>query len=176
MDPYFIVAFIIILLTVHITVATYLRRFIWWHSGVYSISHVFSWIGSMYIVVYTPIFHIIKRRYIKKMRTLLNLHIFGNLLSFMGISIHFANQLGRPEFFRPEFGLGFITYLALILLVSSGFLFRFRILSSLERDFEKKTEVPHYNRAFHFSITLTYYFILLFHITQSIIIRGNYFS
>jgi hypothetical protein len=167
-DPYFIAAFTIILLTIHVSVATFLRRLVWWHVGVYHVPHILSWIGSMYIAVYTPIYHLMKRRYVKKMKTLVNMHVFGNLLSFTGISIHFANQLGRPEFFSPEFGLGFITYIVTTLLVASGFLFRFRILSSLESDLQVKTEVPHYNRAFHISLTLTYYLILIFHITQAV--------
>ena len=166
-DRSFWFSYLLLFATVNISVATYLRRFNWGHLGPLLVTHWLGWGATIFIVAYTPLYFWLKRRYIRHVKTLVDIHVFGNLASFMGISHHFATQFSRPEFFRPEYGLGFITYISIVILVSTGFLYRYRILGVFDRRM-KQVRVPHYNRALHITITLTFYFIVVFHVFQAI--------
>jgi hypothetical protein len=75
------------------------------------------------------------------------------------ISIHFAQQVGRPPRFFPDLGTGLVLYIVMPFLVASGFLHRFQIL---------KTIKPHLNRFFHVAITLTFYMVIVVHILQGL--------
>ena len=57
-------------------------------------SHWMVLIGTFFIAIYTPIFYVLKRLHPKGLKYLLNIHVFGFLISFMFISIHFAGQIG----------------------------------------------------------------------------------
>jgi len=90
-------------------------------------SHWMVLIGSFFIAIYTPIFYGLKRLFPKRLKYLLNIHVFGFLISFMFISIHFAGQIGRPQQFYPELGEGIALFIIMVLLVATGFIHRFQI-------------------------------------------------
>ena len=123
-------------------------------------SHWMAIIGTSFIAVYTPIFYFLKRRYSKKLQSFINIHIFGFLISFLFVSIHFAGQLSRPEQFYPELGEGIALYITMALLVATGFLHRFQIIPKKAR----KYYPPHFNRYYHVSITTAFYIIIIIHI------------
>jgi len=157
-DLIFWSALMIILIAVFLLVAVYFK----WLSvsffvGPLRFGHWLGVLGTLFIAFLTPAYYILKRRYPKRLKAMLNVHIFGNLFSFMFISVHFAQQISRPPQFYPDLGTGVILYVTMLLLVSTGFLHRFRLLEG------RGIYPPHRNRFLHLSITLTFYLVIVFH-------------
>jgi hypothetical protein len=149
-----------ILLTVCLMIATYLRWFqLNFFIGRFRFTHWLVWIGTLYIVFVTPAYYVLKRRYTGRVSALVKVHMFGNLFSFMLISIHFAQQIGRPAQFYPDLGTGLALYIVMFILVITGFFHRFRIVKSIR---------PHLNRFTHVSITMSFYIIIIVHILQGL--------
>ena len=153
-------AFLIILVTIYLMVATYLRWFrLRFSVGPYFFDHWLVWIGTLYIAFVTPAYYVLKRRYPRSLKALVKIHVFGNLLAFMLVSVHFAQQIGRPPRFFPDLGTGLALYIVMFILVVTGFLHRFKILKSIN---------PHLNRFMHISITMSFYIIIGIHILQGL--------
>lgn len=149
-----------ILATILLSVATYIRWFnLNFFVGSFRFTHWLSWIGTLFIAVVTPAYYVLKRRGFRKLKALLKIHIFGNLISFLLISIHYAQQVGRPPRFFPDLSTGLVLYIVMPLLVASGFFHRFQIFKSIK---------PHLNRFFHVSITFTFYLVIGVHILQGL--------
>ena len=94
----------------------------------------------------------------KKIRGMLKIHVFGNLLSVTMISIHFAHQVTRPASNYPELGTGIVLYSAMILLVSTGFLQYFGLAKSKIKAI----------KFLHPAIALTFYLTIIMHILHGI--------
>lgn len=125
--------------------------------GPYRFTHWVSWIGALYIALAVPLFAIFKRRAPLKMKALLRVHVYGNLLAFLLISIHFAGQMSRST--PPDLGTGLALYVVMLLLTATGFLQRFRIVPSLK---------PQTNRFIHVSVALSFYIIIGIHILHGV--------
>ncbi len=87
---------ILLILTIAFSFVVYYR----WYSlnvfvGPYLFSHWLSLIGNIFIIVFTPVYYILKRKKPKNRKTLLRIHVFGNLFSFLLISVHFTQHVGR---------------------------------------------------------------------------------
>ena len=166
-----------ILVTFFLMVATYLK---WlklnFMIGSYYFGHWLGWIGAVYIAFATPTFYILRRRYPKRRNSMIGFHIFGNLFAFMLVSLHFAQQISRPPEFFPELGTGIIQYIAVLLLVSTGFVHKYHTLekrsiavsSKQLHKYHQRIYPPHRNRFIHISITLTYYLVIIFHVIDHI--------
>jgi hypothetical protein len=126
--------------------------------GPYFIHHWLSWAGTTFIAVFTPIYYWLKRNKPQSLKTLLPLHVFGNLFSFMFISIHFTQQISRPAQFYPDLGTGIVLYASMLLLVLTGFLSRFPIITNKGKSL----------RFIHLSVTVTFYLIILVHILHGL--------
>jgi len=165
-DPNFWAAFTIILVTTILSMATFFRwiqlRF---QVGPFYFTHWLGWIGALFIAFYTPIYYILKRRNPRLIKTLVKIHVFGNLLAVMLISIHYAQQMGRPAQFYPELGTGLTLYIVMFILVVTGFLHRFGILDKLGR---YRIFLPHQNRFLHIAITLTFYIVIIVHALRNV--------
>lgn len=125
--------------------------------GNYFLTHWLAIIGTAFIMAYTPLYYVVKRRRPHWMKTLIPTHMFGNLISFALISMHLAQQLTRPAQFPPDLGTGVALYIVMLTLVITGFLHRFRLIPSL---------VPHQNRFLHISVTSAFYIVITVHILQ----------
>jgi hypothetical protein len=159
-DPAFWVSLFLILCTVFVSAATYYRWIdVRFHIGPYFFTHWLSWIGTLFIALFTPLYYVLKRRIPRLVQRLVPIHMYGNLLSFLLISTHFFQQVGRPPQFYPDLGTGVALYAVGILLVASGFIHRFQLLGSV---------VPHQNRFLHVSVTSAFYIIIIVHILQGI--------
>jgi hypothetical protein len=123
-------------------------------------SHWMGVIGTFFIAIYTPMFYVLKRLYQKRLKYLLNIHVFGFLISFTFISIHFAGQIGRPQQFYPELGEGIALFIVMALLVATGFIHRFQIIPKKTGKYYK----PHINRYYHVSITTAFYIVIIVHV------------
>jgi hypothetical protein len=126
--------------------------------GPYFIHHWLSWTGTTFIAVFTPIYYWLKRSKPQRLKTLLGVHVFGNLISFMFISIHFTHQISRSAQFYPDLGTGIVLYASILLLVLTGFFSRFPIIKSIGKLL----------RFIHQSVTVTFYLIILVHILHGL--------
>ena len=159
----FWLALMIILVAIFLSVAVY---FDWlgvsFFVGPLRFGHWLGVLGTLFIAVLAPAYYILKRRYPKRLKAMLNVHIFGNLFSFMLISVHFAQQMSRPRQFYPDLGTGVILYVAMLILVLTGFLHRFKLFEG------RRIYPPHRNRFLHVSITLTFYLVIVFHALRNL--------
>jgi hypothetical protein len=121
--------------------------------GPFRFSHWFSIIGTVYLAIATPLFAYFRRSHPSKGKALLRLHVFGNLLAFAIISVHFAGQMGRPLDRFPDLGTGLALYFAMVLQVATGFLQRFRIVKIN----------PSINRLVHVILVAPFYIIIGIH-------------
>jgi hypothetical protein len=123
--------------------------------GPLSANHWFVLIGSLYIAIIVPIIAILKKRKQQKILTLFRIHVFGNLLAFLLVSIHFVGQISRAASAYPELGTGLALYIIMILLVATGFNHRFKIISQI-----KSTT----RRFVHISLSFSFYILIVIHI------------
>ena len=155
----FLLAIVIVLIAASFSAGVYMH---WIRMSVimgqFRFSHWLTIIGTTYIAVATPVFVVLKRFYPQRISGLFRFHIFGNLLFFALISIHFANQMGRPAANFPELGTGLALYIALTLQVASGFTQRFisenRYLMT--------------NKFIHASLIIVFYLVILFHVLHGL--------
>ncbi len=111
------------------SIATYLR---WWDIhitiGAYFAHHWLSIIASAYVLIFVPLYAIMKRYTSANRAALLKLHVFGNLVAVMFISIHFAQQMGRPADFAPDLGTGLAAFILIAIITITGFILRFGLM------------------------------------------------
>ena len=127
--------------------------------GPFRLSHWFSWVGTLYIVFAVPTIAILKRRFLKNYQPLLRVHMFGNLLAFLLVSLHFAGQISRPAESYPPLGTGLVLYIAMVLLVATGVLLRFHLLPKVN---------PLTLRFLHVSSAVAFYLTILVHILRGL--------
>jgi hypothetical protein len=90
---------------------------------------------------------------------LLRVHVFGNLIAFLLISLHFAGQIGRPTQFYPDLGTELALYNNMIFLIATGLIQKFNIVPKIP----KKT-----NKSLHTSLLLSFYIIIIVHILHGL--------
>jgi hypothetical protein len=157
----FLLATLIVIVIVILSFLTYEHVLILnYRIGSYRFSHWLSIIGTIYIAIATPLFVILKRSFHTNWLQLTRFHIFGNLLFFALISLHFAAQMGRSATSFPELGTGLALFIAMALQVASGFTQRFRSQrASLQKLFNVQT-----NRFIHASLVMVFYLVIVFHV------------
>jgi len=154
----FWISLLIILVTVFLAVG----RVLDWYSlgflvGPFRASHWLVIVGTTYIGIATPAFSILKNRPHAKYETLIQLHVIGNLSAVLLVTIHFASQVTRSTPARLETGLAL--YVVMLLLVVSGFMYRFRFLPRLSIGT---------NRLGHVGVALSFYMLIVIHILHGI--------
>ena len=151
---------LIIALTIFLMIAIILHWLtIGFLVGPFRLSHWFVWVGTLYIAFTVPTIAILKRRYPNRIGTMFRLHVFGNLFAFLLISLHFASQLSRPAERYPDLGTGLVLYIAMILLVSTGFLHRFRFFPKIK---------PQTYRFVHTGSAMAFYLIIVVHVLHGL--------
>ena len=150
------------LLIILVTVVLAVGRVLDWYSlgffiGPFRASHWLSIIGSSYIAIATPAFSILKNRLKAKYEALVKFHVLGNLSAVLLVTIHFMSQVTRSAPARLETGLAL--YIAMLLLVASGFLYRFRIIPR----FNIGT-----NRLLHVGVALSFYILIGIHVLHGL--------
>jgi len=164
--PGFYVSVLLIALTVISSLAVFNKwvnvRF---SVGPFTFSHLLVWTGAAYYAVYTPLYYWLKRRSPQRIKLLINLHVYGNLLAFMLVSVHISGQLSRPREFYPELGTGLALYFVLVLLVVTGFLNRYQLFP---RNGRMSKDIPHVDRYLHAALTFSLYIILVVHVLRNV--------
>ncbi|MCW4035464.1 MAG: hypothetical protein NWF03_08890 [Candidatus Bathyarchaeota archaeon] len=153
----FWVTLILLTLTVAISAVAYNR----WYSlsvfvGPYLFIHWIGLIGTVFITVFTPIYYILNRKRPKSRRTLLKLHVYGNLVSYLLVSVHFAQHLGRLSSFVSNLGEGTVLFVVLTTITATGIMERFQIAKSQQ----KTVKLVH-----HYAV-IVFYAVVLLHTLQ----------
>ena len=158
-DIYFWISILLLCLTDLLFIASYFR---WFNFGTvvgpYRLNHWLAWLGFLFIGIHVPLFVTLKRRYVNRIRLFLGIHVVGNLLAFMLISIHFATQISRPSQFYPDLGTGLALYIIMPALVTTGFLLRFNLITKYRKSW----------RFLHTGLVVSLFILLLVHILQGI--------
>ena len=122
--------------------------------GPYRFHHWSVIIGAFYVAIITPFFAVLKRSKPDSLRTLFRVHVFGNLLAFLLVSVHFAGQLSRSLEFYPDLGSGVGLYSAMTVVVFTGFLLRFGLTVGGKRRIV---------RLVHVFAVLSFYLVIVVH-------------
>ncbi len=155
-DSEFLLALLIVIVTAVFMVAAFAHWInVSFFVGPLRLSHWLAIIGTSYIAIDTTAFVILKRHYPEKFKGLLRYHIFGNLLFFTLISIHFAAQVGRPSAFYPTLATGLAIYIAMTIEVISGFAERFPLIKQINH----KT-----NQFIHASLVMVFFLVIIIHV------------
>ena len=125
--------------------------------GPYFLVHWFSIIATVFIVVSNSIYYFLKRLKVKNKQTLLKIHVFGNLLAFLPISIHFAQNVGRLALAPERLGVGFILFLILLVSLATGVIERYH----------SKGKLVSYSNFVH-----KYSFVILFFVALIHVLKG----
>jgi hypothetical protein len=158
-DAYFWAALLIVLATISFSTATYLRWLnLGFRVGKSRFNVWLSWIGVIFVAIYTPLYHILKSRFPNRVKTLLGTHVLVNLFAFMLISIHFAHQIGRSIEHYPTLGTGVVLYLVMLTMVSIGIIQRFQIAPNQGKRL----------RFLHLSVAISFYLVIFVHILHGI--------
>jgi hypothetical protein len=104
--------------------------FVDWYSFSFFVGSLFfvHWLGisaTLFVAIMIPVYSILKRKRPKTIKTMLKVHVFGNLLSFMLVAAHFAQNMGRLSGAYTRLNFGFVLFLVLAVIVSTGMLERF---------------------------------------------------
>lgn len=152
--------FILILVVTVILMVAIRFRFLRLHILVeeFYIHHWLSVTGTSFIAFFTPAYSYLKCRYPKNIKTLLNIHVFGSLISVMFVSIHFMTETSRPPQSFPPLGTGVALYAAMILLVSTGFLMRYRFAETLKGSW----------RFLHTGVAVSFYIVIVVHVLHGL--------
>jgi len=127
--------------------------------GPFRVTHWFVWIGTLYISFVVPTIAILKKRLPSRYMTLFRVHVFGNLLAFVLVSLHFASQISRSPTSYPQLGTGLALYIIMILLVATGFAHRFKLIPQIKSQTQ---------RFIHVGLTFSFYLIIGIHILHGL--------
>ncbi len=137
-------------ISIFVAVGTYMRLWdIYFSIGPFSSDHWLSIIGGTYLLIFMVIFAYMKRYTAVNRGTLLKVHMFGNLLAVMFVSVHFAEQMGHAH----DLGTGLATYLLLVVIVATGFMMRFGLLTQKRESW----------RLFHVGLSLSLFIVVVIH-------------
>ena len=148
---------LILLATVIFSVVAYVR----WLNFSFFVGSLFfvHWLGlaaTVFIAGLVPIYYLLKRKRPQKIKILLKFHVFGNLLSFLLVSIHFAQNTGRLAQFYPRLEDGFVLFLVLSIIVATGMIERFGA----------KLKPVRYTKSVHRYTVTIFYFVTIIHVLQ----------
>jgi hypothetical protein len=127
--------------------------------GPFRVMHWFVWIGTLYIAFVVPTIAILKKRSPSRYLTLLRVHVFGNLMAFLLVSLHFASQISRSPATYPQLGTGLALYIIMIFLVASGFAYRFQLIPQIKSPTRK---------FIHVGLFFSFYIIIGIHILHGL--------
>lgn len=150
----------LIIAIVIISIGTYDR---WWSLRIlvveaFYLGHLLGIIGASWVAVFTPIYVYLKQKSPQYSKTLINIHIIGNLIAFLLFSMHFWQQIGRPAEFAPEYGTGLSLYIILSTMVVTGLMTRFHIGWRFLKTW----------RTTHIGLTASFYIVLIIHIMRNV--------
>ena len=108
----------LIILTIVLSILTYMERsyLATFSIGSLTLTHWAAYIGGFWIALFTPIYYAIKHHSPKHLKSMLKIHVFGNLVAFALITIHYTYQESIASFL----GTGTALYVAVLALIITG--------------------------------------------------------
>ena len=158
-NPEFLASLLILLVTVIFSAVAYVH----WYSLAFFVGSLFfvHWLSlaaNVFIAALVPIYYVLKRKRPQNIKTLLKLHVFGNLFSFLLISIHFAQNTGRLAAFYPKLGDGFVLFLVLSVIMATGML----------ESFGARLKLVRYTKYVHRYTVVIFYLVMVIHVLQAL--------
>ncbi len=134
MSTQFRIAIGLLLVALFAGLGTYLG---WWSLftsvGPFVLGHWFGIVAAAYLLLAVPAYACLKRRTSVSRGRLLQFHVFGNLLVFILIVAHFAQQMARPAEFAPSWGTGLAGFILFLFVVAAGLSLRFGLIPAWRR-------------------------------------------
>ena len=122
--------------------------------------HWLSIIGTAFIASLVPVYVVLKRTRPHSYKKLLKIHVFGNLLAFLLVSVHFAQNTGRLADFYFRLEYGFLLFLVLAVIVATGMIERFGA----------KLAIVRYVKPIHKYSVVVFYLVTIIHVLRSLAI------
>lgn len=126
--------------------------------GPYWLNHWLGWLSMGFIIIYVPIFVILKKRNPKIYQKLMKVHEIGFIVAFMLVSLHIGTQIRRV--FPPEIGTGMAAYASLLALVVTGIIRKNQILATRMATL----------RFIHLSMAVSFFLIIVFHVIRAFLL------
>jgi len=126
--------------------------------GPYWLNHWLGWFSMGFIIIYVPIFVILKKRNLKIYHKLMKVHEIGFIVAFMLVSLHIGSQIRRV--FPPEIGTGIAAYAALFALVVTGIMRKNHILTTRMATL----------RLVHLSMAVSFFLVIVFHVIRAFLL------
>jgi len=126
--------------------------------GPYWLNHWLGWFSLGFIIIYVPIFVILKKRNLGIYGRLMSVHEIGFIVAFMLVSLHIGTQIRRV--FPPEIGTGIAAYVSLLGLVVTGIMRRNQILAA------RATTL----RLVHLSMAVTFFLVIVLHVIRAFLL------
>ena len=126
--------------------------------GPYWLNHWLGWLSMGLIVIYVPIFVILKKRKPEIYQKLMKTHEIGFIVAFMLVSLHIGSQIRRV--FPPEIGTGIAAYVSLLTLVVTGIMRKNQILA-------KRVATL---RFVHLSMAVSFFLVIVLHIVRAFLL------
>jgi hypothetical protein len=126
--------------------------------GPYWLNHWLSWFSFGFIIVYVPIFVILKKRNPRIYGKLVRVHEIGFMIAFVLVSLHIGWQIHRV--FPPELGTGIAAYISLLALVVTGIMRRTQILAARMATL----------RLIHLSMAVSFFLVILLHVVRAFLL------
>ncbi len=156
----FWVALALIVISIGLMIADNLRLIhLGFFVGPFRANHWFVWVGTVYVAFSVPIIAILKQKYESKRIVLSRVHMYGNLIAFLLVSLHFAGQLDRPATAYPALGTGLALYIVMILFVVTGFIPAFDLFPKVTRQTR---------RFLHINLIFAFYIVIIIHILHGL--------
>jgi hypothetical protein len=126
--------------------------------GPYWLNHWLGWLSMGFIIIYVPIFVILRKRNPKIYQRLVKVHEIGFIVAFMLVSLHIGSQIRRV--FPPEIGTGIAAYVSLFALVVTGIMRKNQILAT------RMTTL----RFIHLSMAITFFLVIVLHVIRAFLL------
>lgn len=126
--------------------------------GPFWLNHWLGWLAVAFIIIYVPLFIILKRRSHNIYPNLVKVHQIGFLVAFMLVSLHIGSQIRRV--FPPEIGTGIAAYVCLLVLVVTG------IMQSNQLLVRRVSTL----RFVHLSMVISFSLVIVFHVIRAFLL------
>jgi hypothetical protein len=126
--------------------------------GPYWLNHWLGWISMGFIIIYVPIFVILRKRKSKIYQKLMKVHEVGFIVAFMLVSLHIGAQIRR--IFPPEIGTGIAAYASLLALVVTGIMRKNQILATRMATL----------RFVHLSMVVSFFLVIVVHVIRAFLL------
>ena len=126
--------------------------------GPYWLNHWAGWVSMGFVIIYVPLFIVLKRKKPQTYSKLIKVHEIGFIVAFILVSLHIGSQIRRV--FPPEIGTGIAAYVCLFVLVVTGIMQRRQILATRMAAL----------RFVHLSMVVSFFLTIVFHVIRAFLL------